>query len=461
MIYNVIKDAGKACLRAVGALALCFALTCAVAPGAAFADVRKADVIAGMTVEERGLTVAECPSIDAEHAALVGADGTVYFSRASEEPAQIASITKVMTAIVALDYADPSTKVVVSEAAATIGESSANLQEGDVMDLETALKALMVPSGNDAAVALGEAVGKQIMEANPGMGDDPMSAFVAAMNAKAAEIGCEDTVYENTHGLDDDEFIGDLHSTAADQAKVARCAMGYDLLRQIVASGDTVITVEREGERVNLDLETTDELLEMYDAAIGIKTGMTNLAGPSFMGAASRDGRELYAIVLGSTDEYQRFADAENMFEWAYDHVREVKLANSDSTASLNGKDVPLIAEVSHADWIDKTVKATMSDPDAVIQVFDLEGNVSQSLNLNELHGTVRAGDKVGTIVFKQRNKVVAEQDLIACETVEAPNGLDALGIWWQRLFDGADAKAASRVYNVMPIINSNVSAAA
>lgn len=453
------------------ALAACIAvalMACAAFPSNAYADVRKADVIVGETVEDRGLTVAECPSLDAEYAVLVGSDGEVLFERNADSPSQIASITKVMTAIVAIDNVAEGTHVAVSEDAATIGESSAGLQQGDVMDFETALKALLVPSGNDAALALAETIGGQMIAAGKSQEEDSVRAFVNAMNEKAKEIGCTDTVYENPHGLDDGEFAGNLHSTAADQAKVAKCAMGYDLIREIVSGGSVTIKVSRDGGTESIDLETTDGLLDMYDDAIGIKTGVTDLAGPSFMGAANRDGRELYAVVLGSTDEQQRFVDCQSLFEWGFDHVKEVELANTAILANMqqNGenKTVPVIADVSHTDWIDKTVKATMADPEASVLVFDFEGNVSQSVQLNDLTGTVNTGDKVGVIVFKQHNEVVAQQDLIACETVDAPNGIDAIGIAWQRFiggFSGAPERAESKIYNVMPIISNNKSSAA
>lgn len=440
--------------------ALCAAL---LVPATAQAEVRKADVIAGSTVEERGLTVAECPSVDAEHAVLVGADGSVYFERDADSASRIASITKVMTAIVAIDNAPDGLFVAVSDAAAEVGESSANLQSGDVMDFESALKALLVPSGNDAAIALAESVGAAMIVKDPSLGNDPVAVFVAAMNEKAAEIGCVDTVYENPHGLDDGAYEGALHSTASDQAKVARCAMQYQLIRDIVSGGSTVITVDRSGAKADVALETTDELLEMYEYTIGIKTGVTNSAGPSFMGAASKDGRELYAVVLGSSDESQRFVDTKNLFEWAYDHSIQLNLANTSEWKSMrvNGqnREVPVIAEVKHEDWTDKTVPATLNDPDAAIEVFDFEGNVSQALTFEELRGTVNAGDKVGSIVFKQRNQVVAEYDLVACETIPGPNPIDAIAVWWDRLTTGKTT-ANTLIYNVMPVINSNKASA-
>ena len=463
-----IATQGKTQLAALAVLAIVLGLLTFSFGSEAYADVRKADVIVGSSVEERGLTVAQCPSVDAEFATLVDSDGDVLFARNADTETQIASITKVMTAIVAIDKATDGTFVAVSEDAATIGESSAGLQQGDVMDMDAALKALLVPSGNDAALAIAETVGGQILASDPSAGETPVAAFVGAMNDKAAEIGCTNTLYENPHGLDDGDYAGNLHSTAADQAKVAQCAMGYDQIRDIVAGGSTTITVDRGSSKEKVELETTDELLEMYEYTIGVKTGVTDSAGPSFMGAANKDGRELYAIVLGSTDEHQRFVDCMSLFEWGFNHVREVPLASTaqQASATINGATatVPVLAEISHGDWIDKTVKATISDPDAQIQVFDFEGNVSQALEFNDLTGTVNAGDKVGVIRYKQQNEVVAERDLIACETVEAPNGIDAIGIAWQRFIggiSGSPSRADSKIYNVMPIINDYKTSAA
>lgn len=450
--------------RAPLAWVLAFALALG-GPACAFADVRKADVIVDESVEARELTVAECPSIESEFAALMDSEGTVYFSRNGDQGAQIASITKVMTAIIALDFGDRDSQIPVSNAAASIGESSANLKQGDFLDFESALKALLIPSGNDAAVALAESVGKTMMDQGTGSGINATETFVAAMNQKAEAIGCTDTLYENPHGLDDEQFAGNLHSTALDQVRVAQCAMTYPEIRAIVSSGSTTIEVEREGHKVPVELETTDLLLAQYEYAIGIKTGMTDAAGPSFMAAAEKEGRELYAVVLYSEDENQRFVDSRILFEWYYDHVKQLNLAQSDFLVTVEDPaisgEVPVIAEVSHGDWIDCTVKATLADPDAKVSVFDLEGNVSQSVLLDDIRGTVNIGDKVGTITYRQHNMVVAEQDLVACERVEGPNPLEALAIMMQRLmggFSGEASQAESRVYNVMPVINSNKS---
>lgn len=456
---------GSALVSWLLAAALSFGI--ALAPVSSYADVRKADVIYGQTVDSRGLSVAQCPSIDAEYAIVMDSEGTVYFERNATSPAQIASITKVMTAVVALDairdgLVSLDTKVTVSAAAAAVGESSAGLQAGDVMSLETALKALLVPSGNDAAVAIAETVGAALSGSSDANAAEV--AFVNKMNATASDLGCTDTVYENPHGLDFDEYEGNLHSTAADVAKVVQHAMTNDEFRSIVSGGNTAIVVDRaDGSKATIDLESTDEFLDIYEYAIGVKTGFTELAGESFAGAANNGERELYAIVLDSSSESQRFSDAETLCTWVYQHVVSYRLANSSRTAMVDGVEVPVVAEVAHADWIDKTVVATVSDPDAAATIFDLNGNVSQSLEFDEVKGDVKAGDKVGTISFKQRNTTIATLDMVACEDVSAPTFFEGIGIWWDRLFRGLSGQqqtAQSITVNETPLVNDKTAAA-
>lgn len=440
------------------ALALVSSL-CLLTPLEAFADVRKTDLVYGLSVDSRGLSAAECPSIDAERSIVVGSDGTVYFERNADDACQIASITKVMTAVVAMDAVNEglvqlSDELTVSSEAALVGESSAGLAEGDTMTLETALRALLVPSGNDAAIVIAQHVGAALSGSSDSATCE--QAFIAQMNTKAQSIGCTNTVYENPHGLDFDEYEGDLHSTARDQAKVIACAMSFDLIRQIVGGGSTTIQVNRGGVSTDLYLETTDGFLDIYDYAIGVKTGYTQLAGSSFSAAANNGEIELYALVLGSSDDTQRFYDAETLMEWTYEHIVDFTFANSTQSTEFNGSSVPVVAEVAHKGWIDKTVKVTLSDPDASTKVFDLNGNITQSYDFKEPEGNVSAGDVLGTVYFKQRNDVIATYDLIACEDVAAPNFFEGVSIWWQRFFaqfTGAQTQAESDVINTVELV--------
>lgn len=428
----------------------------------AYADVRKADVVYGVTVDSRGLSVAQCPSIDAEYALVMGADGTVYFERNAADSTQIASITKIMTALVALESAPLDTVVTTSARAATVGESSASLLEGDTMTLDVALNALLLSSGNDAAIAIAESVGR-VIAGDAALSDaDAYDVFVERMNTRAAELGCTDTVFENPHGLDDGIWQGSHHSCAADVGIMAQAVMKNDTFRSIVATPSTTIEVTRADKSpASLYLESTDEMLKNgFDGACGIKTGFTALAGWSFAGAANRDGVEMYAVVIHSTSEAQRFTDAQTLLDWVYEHTGDYRLVNTSqtTTSTVHGTaaDVPVVAEVAHTAWIDRTVKATVADPDQAIDIFDLNGNISQSVEYAELSGNVHAGDKVGTLTFKQRNAVMATVDLIAAEDVNAPDLFEGIGIWWDRLFrgfSGQPAVAESVLYNETPLV--------
>lgn len=425
---------------------------------------------------ERGILATSSPNLGSEYVYVVGADGTEYFARNADEPTQIASITKVMTAVVALENAPMDKKVTVGRAAATVGESSANLKEGDVLTMENALKGLMVPSGNDAAIAIAECLGvdfqSQAREAGAALHradgsaidyDDPacaLDAFVAKMNEKAAELGCTDTVFENPHGLDGSQFSGDLHSTAREVAKICAYAMENEAFRSFADIPRTQIPVERGGETVMVELVTTDLLLGEFDGACGIKTGNTDLAGPCFAGACNRDGQELYAIVLKSASEEQRFIDCKTLFEWVYGNQVDYELASSPETTQmeLDGtvREVPVVAEVALTGWVDKTVKATFADPDATVEVFAPHGNVSQRFEFADLGGGVSAGQAVGEAVFYQRNEEIARMEVVACEDVAGPNPLEAIGIWWEkagRALAGQPTSAASVVVNETPLI--------
>ncbi len=461
--------------RLLLAIIVALAMSAAAAPSA-HADVRKGDVVMGQTMSERGLKATQCPSVESEYAYLIDKDGTVYFERNADQEVQIASITKIMTAIVALQTAPLDTEITVSSNAAAAGESSAGLWAGDKLSLEDALKGLMVPSGNDAAVAIGECIGKIIYENSQASGTtltDPsgqeitgqddaayLAAFVSQMNAKAEEIGCTNTVFENPHGLDFGRFSGNLHSTAKEVSKIAAFAMQDDFFRSIVELPEATLKVNRNGNIIDVVVKSTDELIGQYEGACGIKTGNTDLAGPCFAGACDRDGRMLYAIVLHSTSEQQRFSDATTLYDWVYDNYVMYELAHSDVTATMatddGDREVPVVAEVALDSWLDKTVPATFSDPNAAIEVFAPLGNISQSFEFYNVSGSVKAGDVVGKATFYQRNEVIGNIDLVACENVDAPDILESVGIWWDkftRSLSGQPTSAQSVIINDCELI--------
>ena len=462
------KDPSVASRLAAGfvTLALSALLCCGLFPAAAYADVRSSDVISGLSIGSRGLEASSCPNVVAGYAYVVSDDGQVYFERDPDTQTHIASITKVMTALVALEYGDPqNTTVTISQNASTIGESSAMLQAGDSMTLEAALKAMMIVSGNDAAQGIAESMGDSIKQRlrDEGLTDVPdgaYDAFIYAMNKKAADLGMTNSLFANPHGLDIDQFDTDMHSSARDVAAMVTEVMKNDLFKSIVSTQETTISVTRNNAPVDVSLVSTDVLLSSYEGACGVKTGFTDKAGACFAGAVERDGKTLYAIVLNSSNETQRFTDAQVLDDWVFDNTIDYALAHSpeEITYQRNGttSTVPVVAEVSHAGWIDKTFKATFADPEATVEVFALDGNVSQDLQFDNVTGDVQPGQKVGTATFYQHNEVVATCDIVAAESCAAPDFFQGIGIWWDRLirgFSGQQTKAENTTINTTPLI--------
>lgn len=407
-------------------------LACAVAlvagiPSVAGAQVLTTDNICGKAADARGIAAEDLPDIDASNAFVMGKNGTVYYARSADEQVKIASITKVMTAILAVENCKMDEKITVSNAAATVGNSTAGLLEGDELTVEQALRGLMIPSGNDAAIALAEHVGKKLDPKTK----DAVATFVKAMNERAKKLGCTGTLFENPHGLDFDEWAGDMHSTANDVALMMQEAMKDDTIREVMASKDPWIEVTgADGSDHSHSMETHNVLLDQ-DGNIGGKTGTTDDAGYCFASAYNRDGDEIYTVVLNSSTTDQRFADTATLASWYYDHKVTVEIANTQKKTA-NGN--PLMARVSQTDWTDKTIDATLADPTAQATVFSLAGEVTEKVSYDDLSGTVHVGDKVGSVTLKQDGTKIAVMDLVADEEGTGPNPIEWLLVKLDRL---------------------------
>lgn len=427
-------------------------LACAVAlvagiPSVAGAQVLTTDNICGKAADARGIAAEDLPDIDASNAFVMGKNGTVYYARSADEQVKIASITKVMTAILAVENCKMDEKITVSNAAATVGNSTAGLLEGDELTVEQALRGLMIPSGNDAAIALAEHVGKKLDPKTK----DAVATFVKAMNERAKKLGCTGTLFENPHGLDFDEWAGDMHSTAHDVALMMQEAMKDDTIREVMASKDPWIEVTgADGSDHSHSLDTHNVLLGQ-DGNIGGKTGTTDDAGYCFASAYNRDGDEIYTVVLNSSTTDQRFADTATLASWYYDHKVTVDIANTQKKTA-NGN--PLMARVSQTDWTDKTIDATLADPTAQATVFSLAGEVTEKVSYDDLSGTVHVGDKVGSVTLKQDGTKIAVMDLVADEEGTGPNPIEWLLVKLDRLgrrIDNRPLKAESETVAKAP----------
>jgi len=223
----------------------------------------------------------------------------------------MASTTKIMTAIVALENGDLDQQIEVSERAADIGEAEVGLVAGETLTLRQLLTSMLVRSGNDTAMAVAEGIGGTVED------------FVRMMNDKAAEMGLVNTHFINPHGLDADGH----YTSARDLLTMALYAMQNPVFATAVRTQTVRLPDAPDGSiRV---VTTTNQLLGTYQGAIGVKTGYTGLAGHVLVAAAQRDGRRLYAVVMGSKDS---FGDAAALLDYGFAEFGVIDVIMSGET---------------------------------------------------------------------------------------------------------------------------------
>ncbi|OXS58633.1 D-alanyl-D-alanine carboxypeptidase [Bacillus sp. DSM 27956] len=244
--------------------------------------------------------VLAAPSVSAQKAILMDQEtGRILYEKDAHTQSRIASITKIMTAILAVESGKLDQEVTVSQNAAGTEGSSLYLKAGEKIKLEDLVYGLMLRSGNDGAVAIAEFVGGSL------------DGFVYMMNEKAKEIGMENTHFSNPHGLDDHE---DHYSTAYDMAVLTRYSMGNDRYKEI--AGTKVHTAPNPDEKWDRKWKNKNRLLtELYKYSTGGKTGYTKLAKRTLVSTASKDGENLIAVTLNGPDDWN---DHIGMFEYGF-----------------------------------------------------------------------------------------------------------------------------------------------
>lgn len=410
----------------------------------AFAEARKTDLIINATMQEKGLKATDCPDIVSDIALLQNSNGEVLYSRNADKESKIASLTKIVTAGCALKTMQITDTVSVSSEAANVGGSSASLVSGDEMTFLDALYCMMLPSGNDAAYAVAESTGEKL----PGSGNN-LDKFVAEMNVYANSLGCTNSKFTNPHGLDADEFESDSQSSANDLIKIINDVMQNDTMREIVKTKSKTVSIMRGGSPTNITLNSTDELLDVFDGACGIKTGTTDLAGYCFAGAFERNSDRIYTIVLNSESEGTRFQDTTNLATWYFDNKIDYKLIN---VASNNG----ILCEIPHSDFLNKSVSATIANVDETVNIFKYKGNVSQKFDIEPVSGDIKRGDTIGKVSFYQNNMLIKELNLLASENTSRGGILDALSLNWHKfisIFTNEKTIADSHIYNETPLV--------
>lgn len=239
----------------------------------------------------------QTPGLTAQAAIVIDAQsGTVLYEKNPDLPLYPASITKMMTAMVALDIYNLSDILTVGEESEAIG-SSLDLQSGEQITVENVIKGLLVKSGNDAAYLLANSA--------PGGYD----RFVELMNQKAKEWNMHNTTFTNVSGVEEEGHL----TTVRDLATLEKKAMQVELFRNTVKLPRVIVT-DTSGTIVH-DVLSTNSLLGVVPGIEGVKTGFTDQAGECLVTQTTRNGHTIITVVLNSKD---RFGESQNLIEWAF-----------------------------------------------------------------------------------------------------------------------------------------------
>lgn len=263
-------------------------------------------VVAG-TADE-WLALSTPPPLSATASLLYDVDADrVLFAENQNRALPVASLTKLMTALLVLEADDLQAEVVV-QASDLVGGTSMQLVPGEVVTVENLLRGMLIPSGNDAAMALARHTAGSV------------EAFVQRMNERAVALQLSTTHFVNPHGLDAEGHVSSAHDLLA----IVRLDWDFPLFREIVAMPQATVQGHV--------LRNTNELLGVYSGTNGIKTGTTDAAGQCLVAGFQQEGHQVIAIVLGSTDRYQ---DMRMLYEHYQAHYEWV-VADAGQLSILN-----------------------------------------------------------------------------------------------------------------------------
>lgn len=345
--------------------------------------------------------LAEDLNINARAAILIdGETGQVYYAKDADKRRSPASLTKLMTAIVAVENGNLDNVVEITRRAASVSVGSTiGLDKGDKITLDNLLKAALITSANDSTVAIAEHVG--------GSHD----AFLYQMNRKALLIGALDTKYANTNGYYDPKH----YSTAYDLALIARYALQKPRIRELVSTRETIVKwASPEKER---EVRNTNRLLftEEVKGINGVKTGSTARAGNCLIASATKGDKQFIAVVLHAGNRYR---EAVKLLEYGFEQVKPVVIFPA-------GKK---LGEVAVQNGIESKVTVTVADPVRVNVAGDQLKNIKVKITLDPMPtAPVRQGQVLGSAYFSINGYKLTKVPLVASKEVEPKAFLNRL----------------------------------
>jgi D-alanyl-D-alanine carboxypeptidase (penicillin-binding protein 5/6) len=354
------------------------------------------------TLALAAIAAAAPPPVDADaYVVQNGATGEVLASEHERERLPIASITKLMTALVAIENAPLDGVATISRSTASIGESTIYLRPGERVSLRDLIRAALVQSANDAAHAIAAYVGK-----------GSVGRFVELMNERARKLGLTDTHFANPDGLDAPGHV----SSARDVTKLAVEAMRVPFIRSTVRLVDTSAAGRR--------LHTWNDLLSTFPQVFGVKTGHTDDAGWSEVAAARGNGVTIYATLLGGQTREGRNTDLTELLAWGLSRYRTVWAIDGErgygTVRTAYGRPAVRLVAAQPALRIvrvDRTLVERVVAP------------VEAAL-------PVRRGQPLGEVQVLDGGKVIARSPLVAANSVERPGRTGRVRFYFGRTID-------------------------
>lgn len=349
------------------------------------------------------------PEVSAQSAVVLTADtGAVLFEKDGHTPRPVASTTKIMTALLALEAAqeqgDP--LVDITQEMVAVEGSSMGLQAGDSISLTGLAAGMLLASGNDAANAAALYL------------DASLESFAARMNQRAAVLGMEDTHFVTPSGLDGEDAQGMAHlSTAYDMALLARAALEDQAFRQLCSSPSLAVEFAEPVKRVTYT--NHNKLLAQYQGCVGVKTGFTKEAGRCLVSAAERDGALLIAVTLNAPNDWQ---DHTALLDYGFSQMEPYQLAGGDVRLT-----VPVVGSPVEA------VSLRGSNGGEVTLPLGQGAQVERVVRVPKfLYAPVEAGEQVGEICWYLEGQLLGSAPLTAAGAAPLQEKAPSL---WERLF--------------------------
>jgi serine-type D-Ala-D-Ala carboxypeptidase (penicillin-binding protein 5/6) len=346
---------------------------------------------------------AATPDVDARAYIVVnGTTNEVLLAHGAHDRLPIASITKLMTALLTVEQRRPNELVTVAPAASGVGGSTIRLRSGERLRVRDLLAGALIQSANDAAVAL----------AVDG-GDGSESSFVASMNRRAQALGLHDTRFSGPDGLD----VAGNYSSAWDVTQLGLTAMREPLIRRLVRRESATIPGGR-------TLRTWNDLLGEVPGVFGVKTGHTSAAGWNEIAAARGNGVTIYATILGSPSRSTRNADLEELLAFGMSRYAVVSLA---PPGRVYGR-VPVT-------YGEKSVPAVAARP--LRRAVRIGRPLVQRVVLPSLVDLpVRRGDVLGELRVYERGRLLGRTALVAAEDRDEPSAVERAKWYAARTID-------------------------